>query len=66
MHSKHILSAMRHIALGLTVGLATTGMAAAQQMVSVKGSVVNMRDGPGTQMQALWKLKREYPLKVSE
>lgn len=66
MRSKHILSALRHIALGLTVVLATTGMAAAQQMVSVKGSVVNMRDGPGTQTQALWKLKRGYPLKVLE
>lgn len=66
MHSTHILPALRHIALGLSMMAAMTSMAAAQQMVSVKGSVVNMRDGPGTHTESLWKLKRGYPLKVLE
>jgi len=66
MHSKLILSALRHIAVGLTFAAATAGIAAAQQMVSVKGSVLNMRDGPGTQTQVLWELKQGYPLQVVE
>lgn len=66
MHSKLISSTMRHILVGLTLAAATAGIAAAQQMVSVKGSVLNMRDGPGTQTQVLWELKRGYPLQVVE
>ena len=66
MRSKLISSALRHIAVGLTFAAATAGIAAAQQMVSVKGSVLNMRDGPGTQTQVLWELKQGYPLQVVE
>ena len=36
----------------------------AREMVSVKGSVVNMRAGPGTQTEVLWELERGYPLQV--
>lgn len=52
---------------GLTLGLAAlmlTGTAAAQSMVSIKGSTVNMRTSPNTSSQVLWELKRGYPLKV--
>lgn len=38
----------------------------AQQMVSIKGSTVNMRSGPGTQNGVLWQLSRGYPLRVLE
>ena len=38
--------------------------AAAQQLVSVKGSIVNMRSGPGTRTEAIWELSRGYPLRV--
>lgn len=66
MHSHNILHTLRHIALGLTLAATTVSMAAAQQMVSVKGSVLNMRDGPGTHTQVLWELNRGYPLQVIE
>lgn len=38
--------------------------AVAAEMVSVKGKIVNMRSGPSTRTQALWELKKGYPLKV--
>lgn len=66
MHSNHILPALRRLAMGLMVVAAAAGTAAAQPMVSVKGSVLNMRDGPGTHTQVLWELKRGYPLQVVE
>ena len=59
----------RH-AIGTTIlclaALTTTAAsAAAQQMVSVKGSTLNMRSGPGTHTEVLWELNRGYPLKVT-
>lgn len=36
----------------------------AQQMVSVKGSTLNMRSGPSTNTEVLWELQRGYPLQV--
>ncbi|MDO9434409.1 SH3 domain-containing protein [Hydrogenophaga sp.] len=44
----------------------TSGLATAQNMVSVKGSTLNMRDGPGTHTSVLWELKRGYPLQVTK
>ncbi|MDP3348622.1 MAG: SH3 domain-containing protein [Hydrogenophaga sp.] len=38
----------------------------AQSMVSVKGSTLNMREGPGTHTAVLWELKRGYPLQITE
>jgi SH3-like domain-containing protein len=40
--------------------------ALAQNMVSVKGSTLNMREGPGTHTAVLWELKRGYPLQITE
>lgn len=37
----------------------------AREMVSVNRPVVNMRDGAGTQHDALWALNRGYPLEVT-
>lgn len=48
-------------ALALLLG---TGSAMAQSMVSVKGSTLNMREGPGTRHPVLWSLSRGYPLQV--
>lgn len=39
--------------------------ALAQNMVSVKGSMLNMREGPGTHTAVLWELKRGYPLQIT-
>ena len=45
--------------------LASTQLPAqAAEMVSIKGSVVNMRSSPGTGSQVLWELERGYPLQV--
>ena len=44
----------------------TTSLASAQTMVSVKGSTLNMREGPGTNTSVLWELKRGYPLQVTK
>ncbi|WP_291993640.1 SH3 domain-containing protein [Candidatus Accumulibacter sp. ACC003] len=38
--------------------------ALAREMVSVKGSIVNMRSAPSTRSEVLWELKRGYPLQV--
>ncbi|MDP1781151.1 MAG: SH3 domain-containing protein [Hydrogenophaga sp.] len=38
----------------------------AQSMVSVKGSTLNMRKGPGTHTAVLWELKQGYPLQITE
>lgn len=50
----------------ITIGLCLVALssAAAQSMVSVKGSTLNMRSGPSTKTEVLWELKRGYPLKV--
>lgn len=53
-------------AAGLCVLALTTSLASAQSMVSVKGSTLNMRDGPGTSTTVLWELKRGYPLQVTQ
>lgn len=44
--------------------LALLAAPAAAEMVSIKGSVVNMRSGPGTNTEVLWELERGYPLQV--
>lgn len=53
-----------------TVGLCLLALGAnvtqAQTMVSVKGSTLNMREGPGTNRTVLWELKRGYPLLITE
>ena len=50
----------------LTLGLCLFALtpALALDYVSIKGSVVNMRAGPGIKSQALWQLDRGYPLQV--
>jgi SH3-like domain-containing protein len=50
--------------LGAALVATLSTPALAQNMVSVKGSTVNMRSGPSTQNPILWELKRGYPLRV--
>ena len=38
--------------------------ALAQQMVSIKGKVVNMRSAPSTSADVMWELSQGYPLQV--
>ena len=51
--------------LSLTAFCLALAFAPAQaEMVSIKGSIVNMRSGPGTNTDVLWELERGYPLQV--
>lgn len=55
------------LAAGALIAVATaagSGQALAASMVSVKGNVLNMRSGPGTQHEVQWQLHRGFPLKV--
>ena len=54
------------IATGLCFAALLNTSAHAQSMVSVKGSMLNMREGPGTHTAVLWELKRGYPLQITE
>ena len=54
------------IATGLCFAALFNTSAHAQSMVSVKGSTLNMREGPGTHTAVLWELKRGYPLQITE
>lgn len=51
--------------LFLALLLLVVQAAQAREMVSVNRSVINMRDGAGTQHDALWALDRGYPLEVT-
>ena len=43
-----------------------TVAAQAQDMVSIQGSTVNMRETPSTRSAVLWELRRGYPLQVTQ
>jgi SH3-like domain-containing protein len=59
---------VRHLIAATSLCLLALGtsVAQAQTMVSVKGSTLNMREGPGTNRTVLWELKRGYPLLITE
>ncbi|MBW0186288.1 MAG: SH3 domain-containing protein, partial [Hydrogenophaga sp.] len=48
------------------LALCASAAHAQQNMVSVAGSTLNMREGPGTQSAVLWELKRGYPLEITD
>lgn len=51
------------LALGLC---ASSAGAWAQNMVSISGTTVNMRDAPDLKSTVLWELRRGFPLQVTE
>ncbi|WP_439587114.1 SH3 domain-containing protein [Hydrogenophaga sp.] len=53
-------------ALGIGLLALASSAATAQNMVSVKGSTLNMREGPGTNTPVLWELKKGYPLQITQ
>ena len=57
-----LLAAMGALTAPLTLAQSTS----AASMVSVKGPILNMRSGPGTQHDILWELKKGYPLQVQK
>ncbi|MEW6694812.1 SH3 domain protein [Tepidimonas thermarum] len=61
----HVPSAVARV-LALLVLLVGAWSAHAQELVSVRSPVVNLRAAPGTEAEVLWQLKRGYPLLVLE
>jgi SH3-like domain-containing protein len=53
-------------AVGMSLLALASSAAHAQSMVSVKGSTLNMREGPGTNTPVLWELKKGYPLQITQ
>ena len=64
----NLTSPTRSLLIAGSLCLATlfSTAAHAQSMVSVKGSTLNMREGPGTHTAVLWELKQGYPLRITE
>ena len=60
--TRTIVTLLTWCTLALTTPLAQAQPA--KQMVSVKGSILNMRSGPSTNTEVLWELQRGYPLQV--
>ena len=54
------------IASSLCLSALVLPAAHAQSMVSVQGSTLNMREGPGTHTAVLWELKQGYPLQITQ
>ena len=54
----------RRFLIATSLCLAALSSAMAENMVSVKGNILNMRSGPGTHTEVLWELKKGYPLQV--
>jgi SH3-like domain-containing protein len=62
-----MLPAARHLRRALlALSLCAAATAHAQEMVSIAGSTVNMRDAPSLDSTVLWELQRGYPLQVTE
>lgn len=53
------------VVLTLLLSLLAVQATLAREMVSVNRAVINMRDGAGTQHDALWALNKGYPLQVT-
>ena len=64
----NLTSPTRNLLTVAALCLAALGNTAAhaQTMVSVKGSTLNMREGPGTHTAVLWELKQGYPLQITQ
>ena len=60
----NLKSTARIIATAVGLSLFALTSAVAQKMVSVKGTIVNMRAGPSTNTKILWELDKGYPLQV--
>lgn len=60
----NLKSTARIMAAAISLSLFALTPAVAQKMVSIKGSIVNMRAGPSTNTKILWELDKGYPLQV--
>lgn len=55
---------IKRIAASVSLFLIVLTPVLGQEMVSIKGSTVNMRAGPSTTAKILWELDKGYPLQV--
>lgn len=60
---KHLTGWVGHAALVVAL-LAAPLVTAAQELVSVRAAVANLRAGPGTDTEVRWQLRRGFPLQV--
>lgn len=61
-----LLAAARPAIAALALCLTAWAPSWAQELVSVRNATVNLRAGPDTSSEILWKLSRGYPLQVLE
>jgi len=59
-----LMSQAGRIVVAVSLSLAAFTPTLAQEMVSVKSTIVNMRAGPSTHSDVLWELDQGYPLQV--
>lgn len=59
-----LMPQMRHLLTCAALCVGTWAAANAQELVSVRQPTVNLRAGPGTDTEVLWKLSQGYPLQV--
>lgn len=59
-----VVHPVRRTLLALCLG--TAALAQAQEMVSIAGNTVNMREEPSLNSTVLWELQRGYPLQVTD
>lgn len=59
-----LTSTAKTLFLTLILSLTTLTPTLAREMVSIKGSIVNMRSGPSTKSDVQWELTKGYPLQV--
>lgn len=64
--TRTVTSCLLAISAALTTPTILAQTSSNTHMVSVKGSVLNMRSGPGTHNEILWELKKGYPLQVQK
>ena len=62
----HLPAPARTLIAATALCLTTLTPSWAQELVSVRSPTVNLRAGPGTDTEVLWKLSRGYPLQVLE
>jgi SH3-like domain-containing protein len=60
----HLPAPARTLITATAVCLTSLVPSWAQELVSVRNPTVNMRAGPGTDAEILWKLSQGYPLQV--
>ena len=56
----------RGIFIGVLILLGAAASAAAAQRMAVSSTVANVRSGPGTQHEILWKVAKYHPVKIVE